>query len=1094
MYSNNSYYQNCRLSRRAYPGDYYLYLQDEVNWEAGQEIVLITTAMRDSREWHQNEIFVLSCVQTKDLPPAHPEVKSIVYLDSMVQHDHIARPEYQAEVGLLTRTIKIQGAGPDSEPMDVSPTHCQINKSPGQATFGYDSVPCPDTFLTGYGGHVIVHNNGKGFVEGVELYRMGQTNVLGRYPMHFHLLGGDCAGCYFKDSSIHHSFYRCLSIHGTSDIIASENVGYDIIGYCYYLEDGVEENNTLSYNLAAHVHFIGSPAIGVGQQTPHIPQSLDLTLPADITASGFYITNLHNNIVGNVAVGGWSGFAIPILKSPIGSHKDVDLDPSSRTTLLFDGNTAHSTGQFWGSAAAFYTGGVLYYEGDILTYNAGRPDQRHGRSPCVQDQETGACLHAWNRLTNTKVFLIPGAGIGSWTGRFDVIDYEAHDTGISLNVLEMGFGINNMVMGCRTGEILSLPVQRADLIPANGFAWYDTVQEHIMTNSTFRNCGFKSVEWDQYDASETRGCDSNIFNGCSTLSSVWGFVTHSNLHNPEIMQATRNITYDSVGRRFRYSSSVDSISGRTQNWMDVDGSVSGLNETTIIGSGLSSAGNWWNVGKKHFHFATLIVDVEASNFNPLTSVLSCSQLIEDDNVVPDVQAPLYFIQKNNGPARGLAHIHLSWDESLHSTVDITSCGNGGGILDCLAVGRIRHLGSKFNSLNDPQGGLPITANADMAGLVGGYGWLLKLNEGAPHTLNITQIEVMPETPLILSVAYPLGTNFTIKARAFYCVPSCNKACEESFSRVDTLEEVRKSEGNVYYFDEFTGLLSLRVIMFPAFFTGLPSWKLWDFTDIGHDGSGFALNRFERDGVLLPKMGWTQRIEIAADCTRSGAYCEGVVSPSDAFDNVCSSEDFVQHSYDRCCHVDNESNCEYAYSRSDAPTTAPTNSVSPTLYVGNIIENGDFEEGSTLCPWVKKGTSMAELHTVDAFQGSQAALISQRTQPWAGLLQDITEKFKFNVTYSFKAAAKILSDDGTYLKVAFRVTYDRPNDPSYLASVYYSSTFPSNAWTEFETTFIFANTELEPVVDIVLYFETPSGRTDDFLVDFVSMEALTEAIQ
>ena len=30
-----------------------------------------------------------------------------------------------------------------------------------------------------------------------------------------------------------------------------------------------------------------------------------------------------------------------------------------------------------------------------------------------------------------------------------------------------------------------------------------------------------------------------------------------------------------------------------------------------------------------------------------------------------------------------------------------------------------------------------------------------------------------------------------------------------------------------------------------------------------------------------------------------------------------------------------------------------------------------------------------------------------------------------------------------------------------------------------------------MVDIVLYFETPSGRTDDFLVDFVSMEALPE---
>ena len=35
--------------------------------------------------------------------------------------------------------------------------------------------------LTGFGGHVIIANGGKGFVEGVELCKMGQTNVLGMH-------------------------------------------------------------------------------------------------------------------------------------------------------------------------------------------------------------------------------------------------------------------------------------------------------------------------------------------------------------------------------------------------------------------------------------------------------------------------------------------------------------------------------------------------------------------------------------------------------------------------------------------------------------------------------------------------------------------------------------------------------------------------------------------------------------------------------------------------------------------------------------------------------------------------------------------------
>jgi hypothetical protein len=84
----------------------------------------------------------------------------------------------------------------------------------------------------------------------------------------------------------------------------SENVAYDVVGYCYYLEDGVEQYNTLSFNLAAHIHSIG-PDIpsGWAQTTDVYDQTSSLTLPADVTASGFYITNLRNFIFGNAASG-----------------------------------------------------------------------------------------------------------------------------------------------------------------------------------------------------------------------------------------------------------------------------------------------------------------------------------------------------------------------------------------------------------------------------------------------------------------------------------------------------------------------------------------------------------------------------------------------------------------------------------------------------------------------------------------------------------------------------------------------------------------------------------------------------------------------
>ena len=98
-----------RLAQRAYEGDSYLYLQDTVNWEVGQEIVLVTSALRDSRDWHQNEVFTIDNIQTSGI--SVPNVGSIIWLDGTVKHDHIARQEYQVEVGLLTRMIKIQASG-----------------------------------------------------------------------------------------------------------------------------------------------------------------------------------------------------------------------------------------------------------------------------------------------------------------------------------------------------------------------------------------------------------------------------------------------------------------------------------------------------------------------------------------------------------------------------------------------------------------------------------------------------------------------------------------------------------------------------------------------------------------------------------------------------------------------------------------------------------------------------------------------------------------------------------------------------------------------------------------------------------------------
>ena len=130
--------------------------------------------------------------------------------------------------------------------------------------------------------------------------------------------------------------------------------------------------------------------------------STNLLLPADSTASGFYVTNARNTIVGNAASGGWAGFAFPTLPNAIKLHRtygNANFDPSSRDVLRFEGNSAHSSGFWWHSAGQIYVGGRLWHpwsNSDHLRYN-----------PC----RTHPARSGLTRFVDTKVFLGRGVGV-----------------------------------------------------------------------------------------------------------------------------------------------------------------------------------------------------------------------------------------------------------------------------------------------------------------------------------------------------------------------------------------------------------------------------------------------------------------------------------------------------------------------------------------------------------------------------------------------------------------------------------------------------------------------------------------------------------
>ena len=62
-----------------------LLLQDAVNWDAGQEVVVTTTQRKDARDWHQNEVHVISDVRAASHLGANV---TAVYLIEPLAYDH----------------------------------------------------------------------------------------------------------------------------------------------------------------------------------------------------------------------------------------------------------------------------------------------------------------------------------------------------------------------------------------------------------------------------------------------------------------------------------------------------------------------------------------------------------------------------------------------------------------------------------------------------------------------------------------------------------------------------------------------------------------------------------------------------------------------------------------------------------------------------------------------------------------------------------------------------------------------------------------------------------------------------------------------
>src|SRR5215471_13053185 len=195
-----------KLAKTADAGSNSIEVLNAAQWRAGDEIVLASTDF----DPHQAERRTIAAIRG-----------NTITLDKELDYMHFGKITFdvdeRGEVGLLTRNIRIQ-ASADAE----------------QSFFG---------------GHIMAMVGSKMFVEGVELQRMGQNLTLARYPIHWHLIG-DAKGQYIRNAAIHDTYNRCVTVHGTNFLSVENNVTYNTVGHCFFLEDGIEHGNEYIHNLA----------------------------------------------------------------------------------------------------------------------------------------------------------------------------------------------------------------------------------------------------------------------------------------------------------------------------------------------------------------------------------------------------------------------------------------------------------------------------------------------------------------------------------------------------------------------------------------------------------------------------------------------------------------------------------------------------------------------------------------------------------------------------------------------------------------------------------------------------------------------------
>ena len=280
----------------------------------------VVTLAEDPRGWKTGDRVLLTASYTDDFRPGgRPKVDSetrviasvdgrAIRLSEPLAGDHVAMGPETVEVANLSRNVVIESAEPN-----------------------------------GVRGHTMYRRNSSGGISYAEFRHLGKEGVLGKYPIHFHLIRDSMRGTGVVGASIWDSRNRFMAVHGTDYLLVRDCVGYRCLGHGYFLEDATEQYNIFDRNLAVQAM--------PGKKLP------DQVLDFDANeGAGFWWANGRNTFTRNVACeNGLYGYKFQIervrgrdpmfaVRQPDGSLavRDVRTIPF----LRFEDNEAHCDGLY----------------------------------------------------------------------------------------------------------------------------------------------------------------------------------------------------------------------------------------------------------------------------------------------------------------------------------------------------------------------------------------------------------------------------------------------------------------------------------------------------------------------------------------------------------------------------------------------------------------------------------------------------------------------------------------------------------------------------------------------------------------------------